>query len=261
MVQYQRSKEELHQALGEQISFLRSSCFLFDQGHFAEAQRLAATARTLLHESEMSEPLLGQLGYLERPFLSTASPLNPDNFAPHVGLCFIYLDTQLTYVPLLGAGDRNRTHREMPFEEWWNEPVIKDSVGHSFTRKSLVLNLANKDGGSHVASRWPGPFANFKKHNALGWKQENGDVFTAVGAAMADYSSMRQIAHELLSMFEPGYEIDHTKPRWHRTGSVSILAFEATPADEETRRKRPGGNSSCPCGSGKKAKRCCYQNM
>src|SRR3546814_6442116 len=37
-----------------------------------------------------------------------------------------------------------------PFELWWNMPVIKDAGGELHSRRSLILERANKDGGAHV---------------------------------------------------------------------------------------------------------------
>jgi hypothetical protein len=79
-------------------------------------------------------------------------------------------------------------------------------LGHTFTRKELVLFLANKLGGAHVGEKMPVRFAALTKMNSLGWgwtRNETGGVTLLVPAGPGDQKmgsavpvNVRQIAFE-----------------------------------------------------------------
>lgn len=57
-------ESELKAHLKEQISFLVSSCELFDEGKRDEAKRITTHLRILFHDTGMSKSLLKQLGFV-----------------------------------------------------------------------------------------------------------------------------------------------------------------------------------------------------
>jgi hypothetical protein len=81
----QLSKSELHAHLQEQLQFLEASCNSFDAGFEGEAKRLAVTIRVLVHDTQQSKSLLGQLD-LKGEFFDSAAPFNSHNFATFSGL-------------------------------------------------------------------------------------------------------------------------------------------------------------------------------
>jgi hypothetical protein len=80
--------------------------------------------------------------------------------------------------------------------------IITDSAGADFTRKDLVLALANQDGGAHVDPALNEAYEALSQSNSLGWM-----AGVPSGAGDADTSSVpmgspvpanvRQIAWEL----------------------------------------------------------------
>jgi len=59
--EYRQSNEELQQHLKDIIQALELSAYAFDNGSEGEAKRLAAAIRVLVHDTESSKSLLGQL--------------------------------------------------------------------------------------------------------------------------------------------------------------------------------------------------------
>lgn len=57
-----RDRSSLEQQLARQLKYLDNSSALFDSGDHDEANRLAAVLRVLLHDTNESKSLLGQLG-------------------------------------------------------------------------------------------------------------------------------------------------------------------------------------------------------
>ena len=92
--------------------------------------------------------------------------------------------------------------RVVPFEQWWNEVVIKDRGGNTFTRKDIVLTMANKEGGAHVDPNLNESYANLTRFNAQGWKVITGGTVTVPENSITA-ASMRQIAHEMLESLKP----------------------------------------------------------
>ncbi len=54
------------------------------------------------------------------------------------------------YLPLILAGNQPTSLKSIPFEQWWNLPILKDNKNRVFSRKDLVLNVADTDGGADI---------------------------------------------------------------------------------------------------------------
>ena len=179
--------------LCDQISFIRDSCDLFDQGKIAEGKRIATAVRILVHDTKKSHSLLMQLGYKTRlPFESRAEPNNTSNSGPYHGLLDIALPA-MRYKPKLDGV----AARPMSFDDWWNEPVLKDADGELYSRKDLVLSVANTDGGAHVDPEMKEAYEKLSRKNHVGYQ-------VAVGGKPIQWHdnpvlpSLRQIGYEML---------------------------------------------------------------
>ena len=191
----------LRKHLAEQVHFLRSSCRAYDGGDESEAKRIAVHLRVLLHDTARSRSLLSQLGgQFNWRFADTAYRFNPQNLLAHHGLITI----KMTGGP---AGDasfeprcwsRTEVSPFIHFRLWWSSDVIfKDSEGERFTRKDVVLVVADQDGGAHVDPELDGAYAGLAKQGALGWRRAGGPWLADPVAP-----SLRQIAHEVLVTLE-----------------------------------------------------------
>jgi hypothetical protein len=200
-----RASANLIEHIQDQIRFLEASGTAFDAGHDGEAKRLATVVRVLLHDTNNSKSLLGQAKVKERmSYLNTAAPFNPRNLMSHTGLVMMKLTTGPDpnaggeYVPLLGEGSPEHQNRPSPFTHWWQELVIKDNQGNTWTRQDVVLELANKEGGAHVDPTLTKKYEASATNNALGWMYTEGpdDVGTPFKGNPV-FASMRQIAYEV----------------------------------------------------------------
>jgi len=195
----QRSKDELKKELREQLLLLRHSCQAFDGGLEAVGKHLSLSLRVLLHHHGRSRALLDQLGLRSGRFLDSAGPLNPRNLLTECNLVGMRMTSEgASYLALVSMGGGPLPLRPTPFVEWWNEPVLKDNRGRKFSRRELVLNVADTDGGAHVDPELEEKYMALSRENSLGWVFTNGDVQSAL-SGRPELACMRQIAHEVLS--------------------------------------------------------------
>lgn len=128
-----------------QLGFLQRSAAAFDEGHQAEALRIAVALRVMFHDTGMSTSLLTQLGIKNTAkVLTSILPSLGQNEKTGANMMRIPLWLKKTGVriPPLGGGER---YEFIPAAEWWEEVVML-----TFSRKVIVLAAANQDGGAHV---------------------------------------------------------------------------------------------------------------
>ena len=235
---YPHSRSDLVRHLYAQIGHMERSAAAFDDGHEAEAARLATSIRVLVHDNprSASKSILGQLGVKDSlRYLDTSLShrgLRPDHPGWDAGLASMEIEPGRggRYVPMLDNLPKER-RRYTNFSAWWSK-VIYRRVG--FGRRELVMNLANTDGGAHVDSALEDSYADLTKRNVLGWEYSD-DAGSRPFEGNSAQASVRQISFELL---------DTIRNQLSPTGEV----LTTTP---------PGRNSPCRCGSGKKYKLCC----
>jgi hypothetical protein len=150
-----------------------------------------------------------------------------------------------TYAAVLEPdAESDRQNPPTTLDQWWRRPFLKDSAQRPITRGSVVLDVANKDGGAHVARAIPEAFHLLTSGASLGFQTgADGNSFSNIpGIVMA---TMRQIAYELLDTL-------------HRDLPNFVLGSPLAMSAELSAVERGGipRNERCPCGSGKKFKLC-----
>ena len=195
MTKYVKTEKELLGHLLIQIAFLERSASWYDNGAEEEAIRLATAIRILFHDTKDSHSLLSQLDKKDIRFYDSAIAYVPDAFQTFC-LTSIRMSTKEGAEYRAPLDDRNMVKIE--FVKWWEENIIfKDNGGNIFTRKDLVRNVADKDGGAHVDPKLQKAYANLSRFNLTGLKLyvnrkqrnfKNSPVLP----------SIRQIAHEVL---------------------------------------------------------------
>lgn len=197
MAKTEQSRTELLEHLRDSLGFLEASSTAFDTGFYGEAKRLATTIRVLIHDTEKSKSLLGLLKMkLAMGYLNTTHPYDPKNLVSYHGLVGVRMEKgSARYWAPLGQGAPGRSGKYVLFPEWWNQVVIVDSLKAKFTRRELVLALANKDGGAHVDSHLDESYAELTRKNSVGWMISDG----ANQKPMLDVElhSVRQLSFEL----------------------------------------------------------------
>jgi len=190
--------DALYEQLKEQIQFLKVSAQLYDSGMKIEAKRLSTNIRNLVHDTDKSISLLMSLNKKNVLYYDTSTNYNPKNLLSHSGLARHKITAgsikDSGWVPILDDG--LASIKKVSFNEWWDKAVIVDDKRRRFTRKSLVLNLCNTDGGSHIDPKLRQDYADLTRNNSMGFKiQINGVEYEEDGIHL---TSVRQIAHELL---------------------------------------------------------------
>lgn len=194
-----RPKDEIKRELVEQLQLLRHSCQAFDSGLEAVAKHISLSLRVLLHNHGQSRALLDQLGLRSGRYLTSAPPLNPRNLATECNLVVVQASSSgARYLPAITMGGGPFPLQAIPFVSWWNNPILKDNRGRTFSRRELVLNVADTDGGAHVDPELEEAYLAISRENSLGWFFGNGSITSAV-EGRPELACMRQIAHEVLS--------------------------------------------------------------
>ncbi len=253
-----RSYAELLTKLKSQVGFLERSADAFDAGNEDEGERLALHARILLHDTGNSHSVLGQLGvkttlgytdtsiHAERETRDHGGGLYSQTVTMHAGLVGMATtpDGSWTYSPVLAPDDGGRINPPATFDQWWRKPFLKDTSDRPITRRSVVLDVANKDGGAHVAKAIPEAFRLLTSGASLPFQtgEDDGEFSDMPGVVMA---TMRQVAFELLDT------LHRDLPNFIRGGPLAASAQLTTPERAGLSR-----NSRCPCESGRKFKAC-----
>lgn len=203
MARIAQSKQDLQAHLREQLDFLARSCSEYDGGRTSEAKRIATVLRILLHDTKNSHSLMSQLNIKSIGFLDTALPIA--NGEKQVILAFlkteITVEENLTlrgqHHPLLGdrPEDWPRAKKRM-FPVWWNQTVLTDMQGTRFSRRVLVMAVANTDGGAHVDPEIDATYAALSRQNSTGYAVGTKNNVQAI--EKVELACIRQIAYELL---------------------------------------------------------------
>lgn len=265
MANISRTQNDFDLLLGEQLEFLKLSCVSFDNGFEGEIKRLAVSVRVLVHDTGASTSLLSLTNKKNVKFLDTAEPYNDENLLSHSSLVQIHM-TAVGTKPMAFL-DADIHLNWIGFDAWWNGIVFVDQQKNEFSRKDIVLYLANKDGGAHVDHEIDERYYNLRNKNSLGWVTISGDGRQIAGEDHVP-ATMRQIAHELIKSLDNTYVYSRAVEEESAfvIRGMSLVASAHSPEEKfpNLRKDRPkiegkkvGRNDLCPCGSGKKFKRCC----
>ncbi len=210
-----QTQDELLKHLKEQVSFLERSAASYDNGFEDEAKRLAVAIRILVHDTRKSKSLLTSLGKKEIRFYDSALSYDRTYHRSYSSLTDMRsaghappLDEDgEDFLSALASAKRSKTRR-IPFSVWWDGMfVIKDKGKKTFTRKDLVLNTANTDGGAHIDPSLNEAYAKLSRFNSMGWvvvspKKSRGLWIYSLDDCV-DFNNpvmpaIRQIAHETI---------------------------------------------------------------
>lgn len=205
-IKIEQSQQELLSHLKEQIQFIKKSATDFDNGDITEAKRIAVHIRTLVHDTKNSTSLLSQLGIKEKIlFLNSALPYR-SNTISHTGLVYLKCSNTSdgvisTYSPFLNNGPPIKKER-ITFIDWWEKKIVlTDQRQNQFTRRDLILNVSNTDGGAHIDGKINKEYAELSRENSVGFvlvttKQNQPEKRESI--KYIELASIRQVAFELL---------------------------------------------------------------
>jgi hypothetical protein len=261
------SNAELQEHLVEQLEFLERSASSFDEGFEGEIKRLAVAVRVLVHDTGNSTSLLTLLNQKDVDFVDTSIPYEEANLLSHSGLVQISIGNRPSKpLPLLDDGPFSRV---ASFNLWWNGIVFVDKDKNEFSRKDIALSLANKEGGAHIDKSLDKKYAELRKNNSLACADVTSDGKQTPSADQVP-ATMRQIAHETLKTLKKNYSCHREKNSDDGVfimGSTQVVGNKLPPIPAHNLPKnrlliagvKIGRNARCPCGSGKKYKKCCLR--
>ena len=271
-----QTDQELWDHLHEQVGFILSSVQAYHDGKPAEAKRIALGIRVLVHDTRASHSVLSQLGITNRIlFYDTAMSVTDPGIASAIGLVGMVLAVgpsgqRSLWTPNLDPGPDLRDCVLRPFHSWWTRSVIKDNRGQFFSRRDLVLGVADQDGGAHVDPELDEAYAQLTRNSSIGWRvgTEDGGLEEIPGLELA---CVRQVAHELLvSLACQAPQALPTRDDSELYAS-RLIETEGPSLEMHADKLRPpfgslpkeridaagiGRNDICPCGSGQKFKHC-----
>lgn len=253
-----RKPGELENRFNNQMDYLFRSCRAFDAGHENEAARIAATLRILLHQTKTSHALLAQLNYLSRlSFVDSGVRRDLLRLALNAGQpddgSFLIESPSETGLVVAGFVNgrgkfvaplvRNQFHPQDPrhkgivsprtFQDWWETPFIETTGGRTFSRKNLILIMANQDGGSHVDPEIDADFSDFcQDHHEVFAGLSNseinpdelGNFFPNVEPLETNivHASIRQVAYEVMCTVDDFFGSEWAIKTGHQTERPSI---------------------------------------
>ena len=252
-----RPSGELERELNDQIELLQLDVANYDAGKEIVAKSIALKLRVLVHDTAVSHSLLGQMAKKGTLFHDTALEMDPQSSTTYSGLISVSVSPEgAKYKPFLD-NHPPAPDRQIAFDDWWKAVVFFDKDRNSFSRKDVVLALANQDGGAHVAPEIEEKYNNLSRQNSLNWHAGTREG-TWKPLTNPQYAAIRQIAHEVLKSLVPGYTAP--LPKSGESG-IMIAGVRAGIAPSSSSPSSPvtgkvGRNDPCPCGSGKKFKKC-----
>lgn len=169
------------------INNIRNLCKVYDQSHdVAASLSIATSLRVLLHDTHSSTSLLTQLQQHNSILQST---VNPEYFQSSGQLYidvipYTYIDPQTLKPSLFTINDVPYEFYPLNKTEWWNQDIYRLSdfsneeiVTHTYTRKELVLHMANKEGGAHIDSKITRKMKAFKENTPFIEVENNQRIY------------------------------------------------------------------------------------
>lgn len=210
-----RSYDDFLEELGYNYRKLKRLTDSFDEGDIEVYRDMSSTLRMLLHESskDNSDSLYVHLDINNKQFIDSAKfhyPMKGAFYAPPPLIDRLITFPLETYAIL----DENIDNEvKVDFKDWWSqkvielEPVAGNPVGGGYTRKTLVLAVANNMGGTHTAMSYD------PKLQRLVADEGVGDSFGMNGEEPSpilknEIYSIRQIAYETLKSLEEYFNFE-----------------------------------------------------
>jgi hypothetical protein len=236
------SQHELYEALQEQLEMLRKSCQRFDHGDPLEAKQIAVRLRILWHHNPKrgSFGLVSQLNLadevIDTAFIVPPAITSSESSGPPPDERRLFsIGSSRHYVPLFDHGPEGIP--KSPFKQWWEGTVLSDGEGHKFTRKELVLNVANADGGAHVDPKLDSIYYKLTRKGTFGVIRVvptgEPNKFRRIETPSPVAVTLRQIGHETLKTLCPGYNYDG-RPLYPGTSIFWMTGVIAPPAEPDS---------------------------
>jgi hypothetical protein len=203
MTKYVKNEAELLNDLKNQITLIKNSANLFDNGCEIEAINLATRIRVIVHNTKNATSLLSQLNKSNILFYDVANEYLPENLLTQSPLLIMKMgDDKVEFIPPLDNFPDRRVYKKRSFNNWWSRVYIfKDKNGTLFTRENIVREVTDKDGGAHIDPALNTTYADISRFNSLAFKYINKDGEESQLPSPIP-AAIRQIAHEVLKTLQ-----------------------------------------------------------
>lgn len=200
------SKKELLDKLKIQLDKISQLNFLYDKGDLHFAQEIAVKLRVLFHDTQNSKSLLRQLKLDHIMFTDTSSTYRSGNLMTHFGLVKMHIDSKNAIARYIPSFEMKREDiiewKMVPFDNWWEgKEIIVDNLKNSYTRKRLILEVADTDGGAHIDSKLKEDYYRLSRENISGWWLEYKASGKRIPMEDPVPPTIRQISYEVLKTF------------------------------------------------------------
>jgi hypothetical protein len=139
-----RDHSQYLKKLDQQIKYIEVSCSEFDSGNEDEAIRIATSFRVIFHHKANSPSLIEHLDFSHKRMLSSTRGHN--DWRDYVGFKLdLNSPTPTITFPLLAD-----QWVEVAMDKWWAQETVFTYKGQPYSRRKIILSMANKDGGAHV---------------------------------------------------------------------------------------------------------------
>lgn len=264
--------EELNQHFERTMRRLRSASKRFDGGDEDAAYDLSVLIRILVHDTDASTSVLAHMGLKERLLYPDATKLPaPPSESTRPGTrkvmiplfagpwCLTEDEASWRLAPPFDGAFQDRMPR-VTFDAWWSDPCGHDARGNVFSRRDLVLDVANKDGGAHVDRKLRRKYVALTRENSLGVSVTIPVELTARPIkGNPALVGIRQVAFELdsaVARIDDADAIPNARTPTAFAAMIELTLVDHSLIDLSFARDPANRNVLCPCGSGRKCKRC-----
>lgn len=194
------TKSDLCRQFHDCLKRLNDFNVIYDSGDFSIAKDIAVKLRMLFHNTNKSKSLIRQLKLEHIPFVDTAYPYDPRNLLTHHGLLQLNcINNNYSLGPMLQLSKV----KFVDFNNWWNsKKVLVDRKKNVFTRRLLILELADTDGGAHVDPELNESYFDISRANTLGWTYHDGKTNSNKPLNDPVPPCIRQISYEIILTFK-----------------------------------------------------------
>ena len=192
--------------LKEQLQLIKIDCNTFDNGNEIIGKQIAVILRVLFHDTNNSTSLLKKLNIKFIKWMPSVTEINTNNILAECNFVIQEMikanNVHGKYLPRFRTDFK--TEKYIDFYDWWTKPVIKDKDKNAFSRKDVILFIANKDGGAHVDSEIKESEKFLITPNSLGWKSYNDGIVEDFEGRV-ELICIRQIAYEVIESIKKAY--------------------------------------------------------
>lgn len=109
---------------------------------------------------------------------------------------------------------------KIPFKDWWENKIIDDKQGRTYSRGELILDVCHKDGGAHIEAKIKEKYVNLKTKHHLKPMGHHGGIIAPSNIVSAN---IRQITHEILKTLKDEFPEFFEENEHYEIKSVETL--------------------------------------